>query len=149
MKTLRIAFQNNKSVRSTALILGIIMMSLLLLGVLPTAVNAAEIGTSSAYCVNVSPTLFGKAEFSEVVKFVVCFLQQSIVPFLFAIAVCVFFWGMVKFMSTGDSSEREQGKQFMLWGVIALAVMFSVWGLVDLFGQTFQVKSVIPQLPVN
>lgn len=117
---------------------------------IPLLTHAATISTSSAYCADVPATLFsGQTEFSGVVKFVVCFLEQSIVPFLFAIAVCIFFWGMVKFMSTGDSSEKEQGKQFMLWGVIALAVMFSVWGLINLFGETFHVKSVIPQLPVN
>ena len=118
---------------------------------IPGVVFAAPLSTASAYCATGVPdTVFGgSGKFDSAVKFVVCFLEQFIVPFLFAIAVVVFFWGMVKFMSTNDTAEREQGKQVMLWGVIGLAVMFCVWGLVYLFSSTFGVRDLIPQLPVN
>lgn len=136
------------------LIIGLFSLSVLFspLSVLAQTNSAAP----SAYCTNV-PTTFtgappsgdGHATFSSIVKFSVCFLEQSIIPFLFAIAVVVFIYGVVKFIGTQDSSEREQGKQFMLWGIVALAVMFSVWGIVNLLGLTFNVHNVVPQLPVN
>jgi hypothetical protein len=66
---------------------------------------------------------------------------------LFAIATIVFVYGVVKFIGNEESAEKEDGKQFMLWGVIALAVMFSVWGLVRIFNNTFGVANIIPQLP--
>lgn len=84
----------------------------------------------------------------DLVKFVTCFIQDLIIPLLFVLAFAAFIWGMVKFIMSQQSAEREDGKQFMLWGVIALAVMFSVWGLVKIFQDTFQVKNAIPQLTV-
>ena len=115
----------------------------------------AQSTINSSYCTGGSnDTLLGSGsgssyQISDVIKYIVCFLEQSIVPFLFALALCVFIYGMAKFIGTQDSGEREQGKQFMLWGIIALAVMFSVWGLVAILGNTFGVNNVIPQLPVS
>ena len=107
-------------------------------------------GSSGSYCATAPDTIIGGAKrFADVVKFVACFLQRTIVPFLFALAVGAFVFGMVKFIGTEDSSEREQGRQFMLWSVVGLAVMFSVWGLVSLLGDTIGVRNVIPQLPVD
>lgn len=58
---------------------------------------------------------------------------------LFATAALVaFFFGMVQFIwasREGDSKKIENGKNFMLWSVIALFVMFSIWGIVR-YGQT-------------
>ena len=45
-----------------------------------------------------------------------------------------------------EEAKREQGKQFMLWGIVALAVMLSVWGLVHLLGNTFGIEYVIPKV---
>jgi hypothetical protein len=128
--------------------LGIIFASLL------GATNAFAANGVSGYCASGVPdTITGGVnttyKFADLVKFVACFLQQTIVPLLFAAAIGVFVFGMVKFIGTQESSERESGKQFMLWGIIALAVMFSVWGLVSLLGDTFGIRNVIPQLPVN
>ena len=58
---------------------------------------------------------------------------------LFATAALVaFFFGMVKFILAsreGQEGEITKGKQFMLWSVIALFVMFSIWGIVN-YAQT-------------
>jgi succinate dehydrogenase/fumarate reductase cytochrome b subunit len=48
-------------------------------------------------------------------------------------AVVAFFFGVVQFIwasREGKGPEMDKGKQFMLWGLIALFVMFSVWGIV-------------------
>ncbi len=82
-----------------------------------------------------------------IVKSIVCLLEDSVVPLLFALAVAIFIWGTVKFIATNDSAEKEQGRQFMIWGIVALAIMFCMWGLVNLFNVTFGVQSTIPQLP--
>ena len=46
---------------------------------------------------------------------------------LFALATLTFFWGMIKFIWSGD---KEEGKTIMVWGILALFVMFSVWAIV-------------------
>jgi uncharacterized membrane protein len=56
-------------------------------------------------------------------------------PIIFAIAILYFFWGLAKFiMAAGDDDARAAGKKIMLWGVVALFVMTSVYGLVKLLG---------------
>jgi L-cystine uptake protein TcyP (sodium:dicarboxylate symporter family) len=60
-----------------------------------------------------------------------------------ALATAAFFFGMAKFIYAsreGDQKEITNGKQFMLWSVIALFVMFSIYGIID-FGQgIFDIK---------
>jgi hypothetical protein len=54
-----------------------------------------------------------------------------------ALAVTAFFWGIIEFIvasRSGESKAMENGKQFMLWSVIALFVMFSIYGIIK-FGQ--------------
>ena len=56
-------------------------------------------------------------------------INRIIVPLAFTLAVLFFFWGMAKYIqSAGD--EKAEGKKMMVWGVVALFVMSSVWGLV-------------------
>jgi hypothetical protein len=107
-------------------------------------------GSSSGYCKSFSGgiTLQGTT-LTGIIYFITCFLSRAIVPFIFAVALVVFIWGVFRFMLSPSSEEREEGRKFMLWGIIALAVMMSVWGLVAVLGGTFGVKSVVPQIPVN
>lgn len=47
-------------------------------------------------------------------------------------AIFFFFWGLVKFINNAsDTAEHEQGKQFMVWGVISFFVLVSLWGIVS------------------
>lgn len=51
-----------------------------------------------------------------------------------AIAVLAFFWGLAKFIfKSGDSKAQDEGKNIMKWGLIALFVMFSIWGIISFF----------------
>ncbi len=46
-------------------------------------------------------------------------------------SVAFFLWGVVKFISNAnDETEREKGKQFIIWGIIAFVVLISLWGIV-------------------
>ena len=54
-----------------------------------------------------------------------------IVPIIIGFALIAFLWGIVKYMwGASDEKQREESKMFMLWGIIGLFVMVSVWGLV-------------------
>ncbi len=55
---------------------------------------------------------------------------KGFIPVLLALAVLVFFWGLVKFINHADDEKAvEEGKQLMLWGMIALFVMIALWGI--------------------
>ena len=107
--------------------------------------------SSSSYCSGFTGSLDISANtLTTLIKFFTCFLLKAIVPFLFALALAAFIYGVFDFIRASASGEETgEKKQFMVWGIIALCVMFSVWGLVDIFQNTFHVGNVIPQLPVN
>ncbi len=58
---------------------------------------------------------------------------DGFIPLALAIAMLVFIWGLVVFISqSGNEQAKEEGKRKMIWGIIALFVIVSVWGLVAL-----------------
>jgi hypothetical protein len=74
------------------------------------------------------------AEFTETTSFLNTFLDllDIIVLIILALALVFFLWGVAKFiLNAGDPEEQTKGKSIMFWGLIALFVMVSVWGLVN------------------
>ena len=62
-------------------------------------------------------------------------LLGNLVPVLIALAVVVFFWGVVRYVTAGEDPEkRKNGRNLMIYGVIAIFVMVALWGLVALLG---------------
>ncbi|MEI7709113.1 MAG: hypothetical protein WCI76_00155 [bacterium] len=86
--------------------------------------------------------------FSLLVKFFICNINTAIIPLIFVLAFLMFVWGVVKFtLNSSEEIKKEEGRQFMLWGVVGLTVMVCVWGLVGILANTFHVNvRVIPQV---
>jgi hypothetical protein len=57
-------------------------------------------------------------------------IVQYSISLLAAIALLVFFWGLVKFIRKAGEGDVKEGKAIMLWGIIALFIMISIWGIV-------------------
>jgi hypothetical protein len=67
---------------------------------------------------------------------------RSIIPIMFALAIIYFFWGMIKFIrSAGDPKAAAEGRSIMIYGVIAIAVMVSIYGLVGWLQTTLGVTA--------
>ena len=65
------------------------------------------------------------------------FIAQ-LTPIAFAAAVLFFFYGLAKFiLKSGE--DQDSGRQMMIWGVIAIFVMASVFGLVKFLQTTFNI----------
>lgn len=79
-------------------------------------------------------------------------LLNLLIPILIALAVVVFFWGLVKYVY-GGGKDTSKGRQIMLSGLVALFVMISVWGLVRLMqtalGVDQNAQTNVPQIPVG
>ena len=57
---------------------------------------------------------------------------------LAAFAVVVFFWGLVRFIrESSDSHAHGEGKERIIWSLVALFVLFSVWGILALMSVAF------------
>lgn len=65
---------------------------------------------------------------------IVVFINQTLVPLIFAIAFLLFIWGVAQyFILSRDSEEaKDKGKDYMIWGIAGFVIMVSVWGLVNL-----------------
>jgi len=67
-------------------------------------------------------------------------LLSQVIPILMIIATIAFIWGIIKYiMAGGDEEGVQTAKGYMLWSIIALAVMVSVWGIVGVLVDTFGV----------
>jgi len=83
----------------------------------------------------------------------VTFMNNVLVPLVFAIAFLFFIWGMFKFfiLSGADEDGREAGKQLMMWGIVAFVLMVSIWGIVNVVagGLGFRAQNIeqIPNVP--
>jgi hypothetical protein len=61
-------------------------------------------------------------------------IVNKIIPIIFAVALLGFFYGLVKYIF-GKEDDKAQAKKTMIWGVVALFIMASVWGLVRFIGE--------------
>lgn len=73
-----------------------------------------------------------------------------IIIFLFVLATVIFIWGVIMYIAqSDDEAARKKARMFMLWGIIGLAVITAVWGIVNLiityFG--FDTATPIPTAP--
>ena len=63
----------------------------------------------------------------------------------FVVATIVFFYGIIKFISNADDdASRKQGKDSIVYGVIGLVVMFSVFGILHFVLKTFGIDNKYP-----
>lgn len=64
--------------------------------------------------------------------------MKSITPMIVGLAVLYFIWGVLSFvMNSGDEDAQKAARSQMLYGIIAIFVMVSVWGLVGILSGTF------------
>ena len=60
-----------------------------------------------------------------------------IIPMLMSLGLVYFIWGVVEYVLSGNTEKKEQGQQHMIWGIIGLAVIVSIWGLVGILRNQF------------
>jgi len=79
-------------------------------------------------------------------------INSVLVPVLFAAAFFMFLYGIAKayIFNSGEPAEVEKGHKLVLWGIIAFAIMISVWGLVNIVSNTFGLSGYYaPELPTS
>ena len=74
-------------------------------------------------------------------------VNDFLIPFLVSLALLAFFWrNIVSLFKKDELVNKAESKWYLFWGVIALFVMLSVWGLVGILADAFGIKNVVPQL---
>jgi hypothetical protein len=61
-------------------------------------------------------------------------ILNPLIRLMFAVAVLYFIWGVFVYIkNAGSDSERQVGAKHILWGLIGLAIMMGVYGILEIF----------------
>ncbi len=103
---------------------------------------------ASGFCSAISGLkLPSSPKLADIFNFFTCLLENSVVPLLITVAIAIFIWGVVQFIGNADNEEkRQKGRDFMVWGIVSLFLIVSVWGIVHILTDTFGVTFGLPQL---
>ena len=75
--------------------------------------------------------------FADLIQFFIG-LGLKLIPLLGVIALLVFVLGVGRFIkSTQNEKEIEKTKNLLIWGVVGLFVLFTIWGIVTFIRAEF------------
>lgn len=97
--------------------------------------------------VTLSPALVFGADFTlggnstlKTLIFQALAVINVITPILSALAFIVFFWGLSRFiLHSGEQKTREEGKQRMMWGILALFIMLTFRAIIGLVSNELEI----------
>lgn len=72
---------------------------------------------------------------------------NGVIGLFITLAIVVFFWGLIKYLWSMDTENAHEGLKIMFWGLIAIFVMVSIWGIIRLLQNTLSVTSTDPVIP--
>jgi len=68
---------------------------------------------------------------------------NPLILFLFALALVFFLYGVLRYLLNPDNEEVRKGsKQHILWGIIGMFIMVSVFGIMNLILNTIGEKNI-------
>jgi hypothetical protein len=74
---------------------------------------------------------------------VVTQIINPLILLLTAVAFVVFVWGIFEFVAhSGDATEREKGRQAILWGLVGLVIIFGAYGIINIALTTFGIPNI-------
>ena len=66
----------------------------------------------------------------------------AILPILIALGVVYFVFGVITYVIASDEEAKKKGRDRIIGGIIGLAVIIGVWGLVTILNNTFGLGNV-------
>lgn len=76
-------------------------------------------------------------DFKSFADWIVGTIVNPLIPVLFGIALVAFLYGVFLFIaSSANEKARESGRLYIMYGLVGLFVMLSVWGLVAILTGT-------------
>lgn len=77
-------------------------------------------------------------DIDSLTRFLTDFFNKTLIPFFMLLGLAYTVFAVVKFIAAEPGTvEHEEKKQQIFWGLIGLAVLISIWGLVAIVGNTF------------
>jgi uncharacterized membrane protein YidH (DUF202 family) len=80
----------------------------------------------------------GGGEFEELLRNILEFTNEVLIPFIIGIGFLVFVWGMFKYFIAGgaDEAKRESGKSLMIYATLGFVLIIVFWGIVNLLSSS-------------
>lgn len=73
-----------------------------------------------------------------IIQRIVDLIINPLLLVLMALAFLLFVYGLVEFLwNLNEGGENSEGKRHMVWGIVGLLIMISVYGIVALIDNTF------------
>ncbi len=72
------------------------------------------------------------------------YIIDPLIALLMTLALVLFIWGVIQFLvnqNNGEEAKIADGKRHMIWGIVGLVIMVSVYGLMALISRTFDLKN--------
>lgn len=75
----------------------------------------------------------------ELFVFPVCIINRYIIPLMITVAVAMFIFGIVRYIAKADNQgEHQKMREFILWSLLAIFIILSVWAILYFVGNTLQ-----------
>lgn len=69
-------------------------------------------------------------------------VMGRVVPFIISLAVIFLLWNVFTYAIAGDEEKKKASRINMVYGIVGLFVMVSIWGLVAILQSTFGTSGV-------
>lgn len=112
------------------------VLSGFVMGLVPVVALAQNTGGTPTVCTAGPVTTFQGAlcKIGEI--------MNAIIPILITLGVLYFVWGVISYVIADDEEAKSKGRDRIIYGIIGLAVIISVWGLVKILSNTFGLTNV-------
>lgn len=96
----------------------------------------------------------GGGDFERLLKNILDFINDVLIPFIIGIGFLVFVWGMFTYFIRGGADEEKQkeGKSLMIYATLGFVLIVVFWGVVNLLASSTGLEDDkrlddIPQVP--
>ena len=67
-------------------------------------------------------------------------ILDTIIPILIGLAVLMFIWGVFRYYASDNANTKKEAVKIIGYGVVAIFVMVSLWGLVNFIGNSLNLN---------
>lgn len=82
-------------------------------------------------------------QFYGTISYIICklaFFVNTLIPIMISVGVLMFIIGIVMYVIAKDEEAKSRGRNLMIWGLLGLLVIVSIWGLIKIVKVTFGVE---------
>lgn len=89
-------------------------------------------------------------DFAGFITYIMISIIRPLIWLIMGLAVVYFLWNVAESIRKSDQpGELAKFKSNAFWGIVAIAVMASLWGLVNILVNTFNGPAININIPLN